>query len=138
MAKSQNKTVETKNSVKDFINSVDASKRADSLKLIEIFKEQTGFDAKMWGPSIVGFGSYHYKYESGREGDAPLVAFSPRKAEFSLYISAYEGREAQLEKFGKYKVSKGCIYIKKLDDIDTAVLKKMISGGVKHLKALYK
>ena len=139
MAKSQNKTTETRASVETFIKAIaDAQKREDSYKLIEIFQDQTGFEAKMWGSSIVGFGSYHYTYESGREGDAPLVGFSPRKDAFSLYISAYDGREKLLETFGKHKVAKGCIYIKKVEDINPAVLKKMIAGGVKQLKNLYK
>ena len=140
MAKSKAKTVETKNSITDFINSIpDETKKKDCFAIIELMKKQTGFDAKMWGPSIVGFGSYHYKYESGREGDAPLVAFSPRKSEISLYLSSsFENRAELLQKFGKHKSAKACIYIKKLEDIDTQVLEKMISLSIKHVKRLHK
>jgi hypothetical protein len=139
MAKAQNKTVETQESVVDFINSVtDEQKRKDCFEIIEIMRKESGFEAKMWGPGIVGFGSYHYKYESGREGDAPLVAFSPRKNEISLYLSSgFEKREELLKKFGKHKSAKACIYVKKLEDIDTEILKKMVSLSVKHIKSLY-
>ncbi|MNY62117.1 hypothetical protein D3C86_1988840 [compost metagenome] len=101
-------------------------------------QKQTGFDAKMWGPSIIGFGSYHYKYDSGHEGDAPLVGFSPRKDAFSFY--AYltdENKEELLPNFGKHKVAKACVYFKKLADIDPEILKKMISLSVKNLNTLY-
>ena len=92
----------------------------------------------MWGPSIVGFGSYHYKYESGHEGDAPLVAFSPRAAAISLYLSGnFDKREELLQKFGKHKAEKGCIYIKKLSDVNIEVLKEMISNHIKHIHLLY-
>jgi Domain of unknown function (DU1801) len=140
MAKAKAKTVETKNSVTDFINSVpDEKKKTDCFTLIEIMKEQSGFEPKLWGPSIVGFGSYHYIYESGREGDAPLVAFSPRKAEISLYLASnFENREELLQKFGKHKSAKACIYVKKLEDIDLAVLKKMITLSIKQVKRLHK
>src|SRR6476661_8210155 len=126
MATNKNKTVETSASVKEFINTVEnEQKRKDCFSIIEIMQAATGFEPKMWGPAIVGFGTYHYKYESGREGDAPLVGFSPRKAEISLYMSsAFEGRAELLKKFGRHKSSKACIYIKKLEDIDVNVLKK--------------
>lgn len=138
MAK-ENKTKETKNSVSGFILKIkNAQQKADSAAIVKLFSEETGQEAKMWGSSIIGFGTYHYKYESGREGDAPLVAFSPRKDKMALYIAAYQGRDKELEKFGKYKASTGCIYIKKLDDIDVKVLKKMVSAGAKHYKKLYK
>ncbi|WP_348798193.1 DUF1801 domain-containing protein [Flavobacterium adhaerens] len=135
----KNKTTETKNSVSDFINTVEnATKRNDSLALIEIMQNQTGFEPKMWGPSIIGFGSYHYKYASGHEGDAPLVGFSPRKDAISLYLyQSFENKEKLLSEFGKYKAGKGCIYIKKMADIDVEVLKKMISTSVEYLKELY-
>ncbi len=140
MAKATNKTIENHDSVTDFINLVaDETRRADCFAIVEIMRKQSGFEPKMWGPAIVGFGSYHYKYESGREGDAPLVAFSPRKAEISLYLSSgFDNREALLAKFGKHKSAKACIYITKLSDIDQEVLKIMISLSVKHVKALYK
>ena len=102
-------------------------------------KKQSGFDAKMWGPAIVGFGSYHYKYESGREGDAPLVAFSPRKAEISLYLSSsFDKRDELLAKLGKHKSAKACVYIKKLEDVDVKVLEKMVELSVKHVKKTHK
>jgi len=140
MANAKVKTIETKNSVTDFINSIpDETKKTDCFALIQIMKEQSGFDPILWGPSIVGFGSYHYKYESGREGDAPLVAFSPRKSEISLYLSSsFENREELLLKFGKHKSAKACIYVKKLEDVNLAILKKMITLSIKHVKRLHK
>ncbi len=134
----KNKTTATSQSVEQFISLVeDETKRDDSYELIKIFKSVTGEDAKMWGPSIIGFGSYHYKYESGHEGDACLTGFSPRKSAIVLYIMNFEGKDELLTKLGKLKPSKGCIYIKKLTDIDVAVLKKMIDGSVKYLKKKY-
>jgi len=117
---SQNKTTENDLSVTDFLNTVtDEIKRADCFNLSAIITETTGFKAKMWGNAIVGFGSYHYKYESGREGDAPLVGFSPRKEAISLYLSSqFKDREALLAKFGKHKTAKACVYVKKMSDID--------------------
>ncbi|MCC3372451.1 DUF1801 domain-containing protein [Cohnella sp. REN36] len=95
------------------------NKREDAYRLLDLFTETTGYPAKMWGPSIVGFGSYHYKYESGHEGDAPLVGFSPRKARISLYFATGDPeREALLQKFGKHQAGKGCVYINRLADID--------------------
>ncbi len=126
----KNKTTETNESILDFINTFveDETKRNDAFELIKIMQEVTHFEPKMWGPSIIGFGSYHYKYASGHEGDAPLVGFSPRKAAISLYINVpTENRDELLSKLGKHKASKGCIYVKKLADIDIEVLKNMIS-----------
>jgi len=135
----KNKTTETEGSVADFINAVaDEKKRADSFKIIDIFESETGFEPKMWGPSIVGFGSYHYVYESGHEGDAPITGFSPRKEAIVFYLAAYEGRDEALKKFGKHKTGKGCIYVKKLEDIEVPVLKQMIKKSVKHTKSKYK
>lgn len=135
----KNKTTETENSVTDFISLVENEvKRNDSFKIIEIFKNLTGFEPKMWGPSIIGFGSYHYKYESGHEGDAPLAGFSPRKEAIVLYFSSsYEKREELLEKLGKHKSSKACVYIKKMEDIDIEILKEMITRSVRHVKSIY-
>lgn len=140
MAKYQAKTTETKLSVKDFIKKIaEESRQKDALAIMEIMEKQSGFPAKMWGPAIIGFGSYHYVYESGHEGDAPLVGFSPRKNEFALYLSsAFDKREELLQQFGKHKSGKACIYIKKMEDIKVDVLKKMISASVKHVKAKYK
>lgn len=130
------KTKETDHSVIEFIENVDhPKKREDAYKLLDIFTETTGFEAKMWGPSIIGFGSYHYKYESGHEGEAPLVGFSPRKAKISLYFAPGEpSREEMLEDFGKHTTGKGCVYINKVADIDVDVLKTMIEASVTFLK----
>lgn len=122
------KTTETSVNVFDFINAYvdNEQKKADSIRLIELMQEWSGFEAKMWGPSIIGFGSYHYKYASGHEGDAPIIGFSPRKAAFSLYVySPTEKSERLLETLGKFKITKGCIYIKKLADIDIPTLQEI-------------
>lgn len=127
----KNKTIETTESVDDFVHALKGeAKRADSFQLIELMKKITKQEPKMWGKSIIGFGSYHYKYESGHEGDAPLVGFSPRAAALTLYLSDIE-REKFLEKLGKHKASKGCVYIEKLEDVDLAVLEKMIRNQIK-------
>ncbi|PIC56487.1 hypothetical protein CSV80_14680 [Sporosarcina sp. P12(2017)] len=133
------KMKENENSVTDFIESVESEKKkADAYQLLAIFEEVTGYKAKMWGPSIIGFGSYHYKYESGREGDAPLVGFSPRKAKISLYLDyESEEREKLLENFGKHTKSKACIYVNKLADIDANVLKDLIKHTVEKYQSLY-
>ncbi|MFY7911017.1 MAG: DUF1801 domain-containing protein [Emticicia sp.] len=134
-----NKTTETQASVSDFINQItDEAKRNDAIRLVDIFKNQTGFEAILWGPSIIGFGSYHYKYASGHEGDAPLVAFSPRASAISLYLHVpAEQREDLLQKLGKTKSGKGCIYVKKLSDINLDVLNELIEISVSSLKKLY-
>lgn len=134
----KNKTTETQSSVTDFINTVeDEAKRNDAFELIKIMKEITGFEPKMWGPSIIGFGSYHYKYASGHEGDAPLAAFSPRKAATTVYFYLSESTEKELAKLGKHKSSKACIYIKKLSDIDLEILKNVILLSIKEVQNLY-
>jgi hypothetical protein len=133
------KTKETENSVIEFIEQIDSlKKREDAYKLLDIFSETTGYPAKMWGPSIIGFGSYHYKYSTGHEGDAPLVGYSPRKAKISLYFATGDDkREALLQKLGKHKAGKACVYINKIDDINTEVLKELIQQSVKFLKETY-
>jgi hypothetical protein len=130
--KAKNKTTETENSVTEFLSSVENEvRRKDSFRLIELFKSITGCEPKMWGPSIIGFGSYHYKYASGREGDSPLAGFSPRKDSLTLYMaSEFENREELLSQLGKQKSSKCCIYAKKLDDIDIAVLEKIVKNSM--------
>ena len=139
MPKSKQKTTETTQSVSGFVKTIeDKQRQKDCFEIIEIIQKQSGFEPKMWGPSIIGFGSYHYKYESGHEGDAPLVGFSPRKSEFALYIANFDGKEDLLKKFGKHKTAKACVYIKKLEDIDVAVLKKLVTGSVKHYQTKYK
>jgi len=133
------KTKENDRSVIEFIESVDnPKKREDAYKLLDIFTEATGYPAKMWGTSIIGFGSYHYKYESGHEGDAALVGFSPRKAKHSLYFATGDDRRAELlERFGKHKTGKACVYINKLEDIDVDVLKELIEQSVEFLQERY-
>ena len=132
------KTKEHDGSVIEFIENVEnPKKREDAYKLLDIFTETTGFKAKMWGPSIIGFGSYHYKYATGHEGDAALVGFSPRKAKVSLYLTGGPERESILADFGKHTVGKSCVYINKLADIDTAVLEALITHSMKFLKEIY-
>ena len=133
------KTKETDNSVIEFIEQVDSpKKREDAYRLLDIFTETTGFEAKMWGPSIIGFGSYHYKYASGHEGDAPLAGFSPRKAKISLYFEQGEPkREELLKQFGKHTTGKACVYVNKLADIDVDVLKTLIKESVSFTQKMY-
>jgi uncharacterized protein DUF1801 len=135
MAK-KNKTAETNVSVTDFINTyVDKEqKRMDSFHLIELMRDWSGFEPKMWGPTIIGFGSYHYKYASGHEGDAPIVGFSPRKAEFSLYVfSGLKEHEHLLQDLGKFRVGKACIYVKKLSDINISALQKLCKTSIAYI-----
>jgi Domain of unknown function (DU1801) len=133
------KTKENDNSVIEFIESVEhPQKREDAYKLLDIFSMTTGYPSKMWGTSIIGFGSYHYKYASGHEGDAPLVGFSPRKAKISLYVTLDEQeRKGLLGKLGKHTSGKGCVYINKLTDVDVEVLIEIIQGSVKYLQTKY-
>ena len=134
----KNKTTETESSVAEFIEAVpDAAKRADSYEIIRLMQEKTGFEPKMWGPSIIGFGSYHYKYDSGHEGDAPLVGFSPRSSAITLYILGFPDSEERLAALGKHKSSKACIYIKRLKDVDINVLSDMIVDSVEFIKNRY-
>ncbi|MGD7054465.1 DUF1801 domain-containing protein [Sutcliffiella horikoshii] len=133
------KTKETDNSVIEFIETVESpKKREDAYRLLEIFTETTGYEAKMWGPSIIGFGSYHYKYPTGHEGDFMLVGFSPRKAKISLYFATGDSkREELLQKFGKHTTGKACVYINKMADIDVEVLKDLIRQSVTFLQEMY-
>jgi hypothetical protein len=133
----ENKTKETDINVTDFINSYveNEVKRQDSFKLVEMMKTWSGYEPKMWGPTIIGFGSYHYKYASGHEGDAAIIAFSPRKAEFSLYVySPTEASETLLPSLGKFKMGKMCIYVKKLADIDLNVLEKLCRESISYIE----
>lgn len=135
------KTKQTDLDVHDFIKAFADSdqKISDSLELIKLMKEWSGAEPRMWGPSIIGFGSYHYKSERSRqEGDWPLIGFSPRKAAISLYVySGMKEHEFLLEGLGKYKMGKACIYVKKLSDINTDVLKRMALETIKFLKTKY-
>ena len=132
----KNKTTETKIAVIDFIHSFvdNEQKKEDSLTLIELMKKWSGFEPKMWGPTIVGFGSYHYKYASGHEGDSMIIGFSPRKNEFSLYVVAPEiDYSSLLSDLGKYKMGKACIYFKKLSDLNLIILEGICKETIKHL-----
>ena len=131
----ENKTKSTKLSVAEFVEAVpDATKRADAKTLIKMMRKVSGETPKMWGPSIIGFGCYHYKYETGREGDMPVVGFSPRKAATVLYGLNGSTTESLIAKLGKHSGT-GCIYVKKLADIDLAVLERMIEAAVKTARA---
>lgn len=135
------KTKQTEASVEEFIHQVADTdqKRKDSLELLKLMQNATGYEPRMWGPSIIGFGSYHYKSERSRqEGDWPLVGFSPRKAAISLYV--YTGGEEQahlLQDLGRFKMGKACIYIKRLSDINPDALRKIIKTTIAHLRAKY-
>jgi len=133
MAQKQNKTIETDASVDVYLKKIkDEQRRKDCSTIIKLVTEHTGFAPKMWGTAIVGFGSCHYKYESGREGDAPLTGLASRANAITLYLgSEFEKRDELLAKFGKYKAGKGCIYIQKLEDIDQAILIKMLKNSIK-------
>lgn len=134
------KTTYTEIDVMDFVNSYvdNEQKKSDSFRLIELMQEWSGFEPKMWGPSIIGFGNYHYKYASGHEGDAPIIGFSPRKAAFSLYVfSATERSEKLLVDLGKFKMSKACIYIKKLSDINTSILQELCIESINYINEHY-
>ncbi len=134
----ENKTRATKVSVAGFLEKKATGQQlADSKALVRLFKEVTGKPAKMWGPSIVGFGSYHYVYASGREGDAPLLGFSPRKPEIVLYVAPYLGDRGLKKKLGKHNAGAGCLYIKKLADIDLAVLRRLALASVTALNERY-
>ncbi|MFQ5677686.1 MAG: DUF1801 domain-containing protein [bacterium] len=112
----------------------DEKKRQDCFRILDLMKEITGVEPKMWGPSMVGFGSYHYKYESGREGDWFLTGFSPRKQNLSLYImSGFSNHDALLGKLGKFKTGKSCLYIKSLEDVDFSILRELIERSVAYV-----
>ena len=137
----KNKTSETNKNVKDFINEFadTEQKKTDSFELIEQMKKITGYEARMWGPSIIGFGKYHYKYASGHEGDAPLMGFSPRKAAISLYVfTGLDEHKHLLNGLGKFKIGKVCIYIKRLSDIDRQKLKVLMTETLKYMQTKYK
>ena len=133
------KTRRTDASVAEFLKGIDdKQKRVDAKKVSAMMRAATGSRAKMWGPSIVGFGSYHYKYASGRAGDWMLTGFSPRKQNLTLYIMpGFKQFDALLGKLGKYKTGKSCLYIKRLDDVDLKVLERLITESVKHMRKKY-
>lgn len=136
----KNKTNETEASVEAFINAFAETeqKRKDSFELIRLMREASGFEPKMWGPSIIGFGSYHYKYESGHEGDAPLIGFSPRKSAISLYVyCGVEEHQQLLKDLGKFKMGKVCIYANKLSDINIDALNKLMKASIDYTVSKY-
>ena len=134
-----NKTKPTQQAVTEFVAGIeDPRKQADCLELMTLMGDVTGEPAKMWGPSIVGFGSYHYKYASGREGDFFLTGFSPRKQALTVYIiSGFEVHSKLVEKLGKFKTGKSCLYIKNLDDLDRCVLAQLVTESVAYMRKKY-
>lgn len=135
----ENKTKPTKLSVTSFINSIDDKQgRADARKVAAMMRKATGNRAVMWGASIVGYGQYHYKYASGREGDFLITGFSPRKQALTIYILAGFARfDSLMKRLGKYKTGKSCLYVKRLSDIDEKVLERLITGSVKYMRKNY-
>jgi hypothetical protein len=133
---SENKTKPTNADVLEFIATVpDERKRQESLTLLALMREVTGEEPQMWGSSIIGFGSYHYKYASGREGDSALTGFSPRKAAMTVYITAGFGQyEELMQKLGKHTTGSSCLYIKRLSEIDLGVLRELVALSVDHMK----
>ena len=135
----ENKTQATSADVSAFIDGVaDEAQRADAHEIAAMMARLSGEPPKMWGPSIIGFGSYHYKYDSGREGDSLRIGFSPRKGQTVLYlIDGYAGKEAQLARLGKHKLGKSCLYIKRLSDVDVGVLEEMVSTSLAYMAKTY-
>lgn len=134
-----NKTVPTEIRAEEFVASVEHdTRRADAEALLDLMSRVTGYKAKMWGPAIVGFGRYHYVYESGREGDYLMVGFSPRKANLSVYLMpGYDDFSDQLARLGKHKKGKSCLYLNKLSDIDLSVLEEMIAMALESVRSTY-
>jgi hypothetical protein len=141
MAKAQNKTTQIPVLPADFIAGLqDGPRKDDAQILLTWFTDQTGMEPRMWGPSIIGYGRYHYKYESGREGQSMMTGFSPRKANLSLYIMpgyAFGDMEALLNRLGKHKRGKSCLYINKISDVDMNVLSKIVSAGMTRVREKY-
>lgn len=133
----ENKTKQTTASVSTFVDAIpEEARRSDAKALIKVFQKVTGEKPKLWGPSIIGFGTYQYRYESGREGDTLLAGFSPRKPACVLYgLAGADGADALLKKLGKHTQGKGCVYIKKVADVDLSVLEQLIEKAVKARKA---
>lgn len=138
------KTLKNENSVEEFLNSVEnEQRRTDGFKILQLMQEVTAEEPKMWGPSIIGFGEYHYRYASGHEGDAPLVGFSPRKQNLTLYVMDCDSDQEDLvfqkllQQLGKHKTSKACLYINKLSDVDLTILRKLIFHSFEEAKKLY-
>lgn len=136
---SDNKTVATDQDPKAFIHSVDhPTRRGDALVLLDLFAEVTGYQPTMWGPSIIGYGRYHYRYATGREGDFLATGFSPRKANLSIYIMpGYQDYSEILARLGKHKTGASCLYVNKLADIDLDVLREVIRAGLNYLDQIW-
>jgi hypothetical protein len=135
----ENKTQPTTDSVTAFLNTIqDQQGRDDCFTILEMMRTVSGHEPVLWGSAIIGFGTYYYVYESGREGDMPIIGFSPRKQNISLYLMGGLNQiEAELSKLGKYKTGKGCLYIKRLSDVDTAALKQVIEKAYKEAQRLH-
>lgn len=135
----ENKTKPTSESVIDFINQVENEQRKkDAFEVLALMKDITKEEAVLWGPSLVGFGNYHYKYESGREGDFFVAGFSPRKTALTLYImSGFSKHDELMKQLGKYKIGKSCLYIKILDDVDRNILKELIIESIAYVRKKY-
>ena len=135
----ENKTQPTTASVTAFINAIeDPQRKKDARKVASMMRKATGKRAKMWGPSMVGYGSYHYRYASGREGDFMITGFSPRKQALTLYIMPGYGKfDALMKDLGKFKTGKACLYIKRLSDVDEDVLQNLINKSVEYMRANY-
>lgn len=133
------KTKKNQASVQQFLASVENEKRRkDAQVVLKLMREITGEKPAMWGPSIVGFGSYHYRYESGREGDWMLTGFSPRKQALTLYImDGFDGHDHLMSKLGKYKTGKSCLYVKSLEDVDMDVLRELVTESVAYMRRTY-
>ena len=133
------KTIKTDASVQEFLDAVEhPTRREDSFAVLEMMREITGTEPALWGPSIVGFDTYHYKYASGRDGEWPVVGFSPRKQNLTLYImDGFESYDALLSRLGKYKTGKSCLYINKLADVDQDALRELIRQSVDHVRATH-
>jgi hypothetical protein len=142
MAKSESKTRPTAVKPKDFIAALeDGPRKQDAEKLLPWFERVTGLRAQMWGPTMIGFGRYHYKYDSGREGEAMMTGFSPRKTEMVLYILPgyrFESMQEKLARLGKHKLGKSCLYIKRLSDVDVHVLGEIVKEGVAYVREHYR
>jgi len=139
LAKTDNKTKPTSVSPLEFVEAVEHPvRKKDAKQLLELFARVTGFAPRMWGPSMIGYGRYHYRYESGREGDMLITGFSPRKSNLVIYIMpGYLDIDEKLRRLGKYKTGKSCLYINKLADIDVDVLAEIINYGVQYMRGKY-
>ena len=134
----ENKTMPTDADVGAFIDGVDSDRRRQEARtVLALMREITGEEPVMWGPSIIGFGRVHYRYDSGREGDMPAAAFSPRKSQLTVYIDEFDEREELLEQLGPHSTGKSCLYIKRLADVDQDVLEQMLHAEIEYMDATY-